>query len=92
MISSTTPPRSGSSSESSIPLLPFRTNLKGEGSMVPIWSANSIWLTMSRLGAEPANFCQHRLRIEQVDLAGAAILEQLDDGFRFTREMRRLRF
>src|SRR4051794_18484305 len=35
---------------------------------------------------------QHRLRIEQVHLTRAAILEQLNDGFRFGREMRRLRF
>ena len=39
-----------------MPHFPRRENWNGEGNMVPIWSANSIWLTMSRLGAVPANF------------------------------------
>ena len=31
---------------------------------------------------------QHRLAVEQVNLAGAAVHEEVDDGFRFRLEMR----
>ena len=45
----------------------------------------------SLLGAVPARLCQRRLGIEQVHLAGAAVHEQMNDGFGLGRELRLLR-
>ena len=59
---------------------------------MPTWSANSIWLTMSRLGADAGKFLQHRLGIEQIHLAGAAVLEEMDNRFGFRRKVGLLRF
>ena len=82
-ISSTTEPRCGISSVISMPHFPYRRNANGEGIMTPIWSANSIWLTMSRLGAEPANFWSAGLGSNRSTWLGPPFMNRWMTAFAF---------
>ena len=78
VMSSATSPRWGSSSESSIPQRPCRLNSYGEGSSPPHLVGEFDLVEDVPGGRASRQPGQLRLGVEQVDLAGSAVHEQVD--------------
>ena len=80
----------GNSSDTSIPLWPCFLNDQSDGIRPPGCPCDT---TTSTFAGErlALTLQQHRLRVERVHLADAAVAEDRDDGLCLRREVRRLR-